>query len=585
MRRFHVPFAVLVVVAWALGLAGTADAAAPPWWSYNRPADYTTVQSDIFVPVRDGTLIRCVLAQPAKNGQVAPGRFPGLIEEYDPYGAQNVGSGDDYWADHGYVSMVCDVRGTGLSGGVWQGLLSAQENQDNYDLLEWMRRQPWSDGRLGQLGKSYGGMTTMRVASLHPPGLLAISPLSSEYDLYMEDIYPGGIKSTPGTADYWPFLTTGVSGGRELAAETEAQYLEHPLWDDFWKQIAVSTKWKQITVPVLGIGGSNDVLVSGGAPTNWTGLHNAGNRENYLIVGPWSHASTGPPFPLPPGAQLAWFDHWLKQLPTAPLPTSPVTSFEQPAGVTAEGISAVGTPTQLPPGQDKGRGWQNYSSWPPPGTHQVSWALTRDNKIAPTPGPAGTQSYTTYPTDAGYTGIVDNGVVSPTAQTAIFNTAPLTQDIVIAGSIVMNIRASLSNTDGNFKALLYDVSPNGSATFIQEGYLKASRRLSQEEASPVTPGVVSDFPAQIFPTDWRFAKGEVLRVLIYGGESTELVPESVPVTTTLSLGAGGSTVSLPILSDTKTSTPNKQRKPHRKRTKHKPAKKHHKHTHSHQPQA
>lgn len=539
----------LAVAALAVaGLPATANASAPAWWSYGRSADYTTVTSNVFVPVRDGTLIHCVLAQPADNGAAAPGKFPGLVESYTPYGAVNLQAqtADDYWADHGYAAMTCDVRGTGESGGVWQGLLSEQENQDNYDVLAWMRKQPWCDGRLGQLGASYGGMTSMRVAALHPPGLLAISPISSEYDLYMEDIYPGGIKSTPGTGDYWPFLTTAISGGREIAAETEAQYLEHPLWDSFWQQIAVSTKWSQINIPILGISAWNDVLVPGGGPANWIGLQNTGNPQNYLIVGPWGHAQTGAPAPLPAGAQLAWFDHWLMQLPGAPLPTSAVTSFEEPTGVLDEGNSATPTPTQLPAGEDSGHGWQSYTTWPPPGTRQQSWALTQGDQIATVAGVAGKQSYTTYPTDSGYTGIVDNGSVSPTAQKLVFNTAPLTQDLLVAGSIVVNLRASLSYSDGNLKALAYDVAPNGAATFIQEGYLKASHRLSQGRAVPVTPGVVTSLPIQIFPMDWRFAKGHELRILIYGGESTELVPEPVPVTTTVSLGAGGSTVSLPI---------------------------------------
>src|SRR5947209_3346869 len=179
----------LAVVAGTLALspaAGAMTLGGPAWWSYNRPADYSTVTTNVFVTMPDGTPIHCLLAQPAIGGVAAPSRFPSLIEEYDPYGGVRAASDlqppDDFWADHGYVAMTCDVRGTGLSGGVWQGLLSAQENQDNHDLLEWMRAQPWSNGVLGQMGGSYGGMTTMRVASLHPPGLVAISPLSAEDD-------------------------------------------------------------------------------------------------------------------------------------------------------------------------------------------------------------------------------------------------------------------------------------------------------------------------------------------------------------------------------------------------------------------
>ncbi len=534
MRTARLYLATSIAALAALALTATAAAAEPAWWSYDRPPDYGTVKSHVFVLMSDGTPIHCVLAQPAQNGAAASGTFPALITSYTPYGALSaLGAlpGDDYWASHGYVAMSCDVRGTGSSGGVWQGLLSAIENQDNYELLAWMRRQPWSNGRLGQLGVSYGGMTAMRVASLNPPGLLAISPVSAEDDLYREDVYPGGIKSTLGTGDFWPVLTVALSGGRELAPVTYAQYLLHPLWDVFWEQISMWTKWSRITVPILAIGGWNDTLVPGGAPANWIGLDDAAHGQNYLIMGPWGHAATGAPAPLPAGAQLAWFDRWLEQLPGAPLPTSMVTSYEQPAG-------------------GAGRGWQDFPSWPPPGTRSVSSALTLDRKIAPAAGPAGTASYTTLPTDEGDSGLNDSGAIPPgerADQTLVFDTGPLAHDLVIAGRVVVNLKAVLSHTDGNFKVVMYDIAPTGAATFLNEGYLKASHRLSHESTTPVAPGAVTDFAIEIFPMHWRFEQGHELRLRIYGGHSTELTPEPVPVTTTLSLGAGGSTVTLPVV--------------------------------------
>jgi hypothetical protein len=533
----------------ALGPAGTAAAAAPAWWNYNRPAEYATVRTSVYVPVSDGTLIYCSLARPAKNGQPVPGRFPALIEEYLPYGAEQLTDdipGDDFWADHGYVALNCDIRGTGLSGGVWAGILSSRENEDDYDLLEWMREQPWSNGRVGQTGASYGGMTTLRVASLNPPGLMAILPISGEYDIYDQSTYPGGIMANPATLDDWPFADVALSGGRELAAETYAQYVQHPLWDSFWQQIAVSPKWKQIKIPVLDIGGWQDDIMIGGAPTNWMGLRAAGDPQDYAILGPWYHATTGPPYNLPMGAQLAWFDHWVMRLKSAPLPTSPVTTFQEPTGVIPEGESTFMNPTELPAGENSGAGWQSYSSWPPPGTHNVSYALTGGNTLAVAPGPATKESYTTSPTDAGSTSDIP-GQIGPTAQTLVFSTLRLSQALTVAGNIQVNLRASLSYTNGNFKALVYDVAPNGSTTYVQDGYLKASSRVSLSEDAPVVPGKLTDFSIRFYPMDWRFGVGNELRFVIYGGESTELVPEPVPVTTTVSLGAGGSTLSLPVL--------------------------------------
>jgi predicted acyl esterase len=533
MARTWVVRAALVAAVLLVPGGAAAGGAQPGWWSYDRPAAYTTVRTNVLVPMRDGTPIHCAVSQPARDGAALAGPFPSLITVFTPYGALNAPGalpGDDFWADHGYVAVACDVRGTGESGGTWQGPLSAVENVDNYDVIQWMAAQPWSNGRIGQLGVSYGGMTAMRVASLHPPHLLAISPLSSEDDLYLEDVYPGGIKSTPGTGDVWPGLTIALSGGRELAAYTFALYLQHPLWDDFWKQVAVSTKWRDITLPVLALGGWNDTLVPGGAPGNYIGLRQAGNKQNYLIMGPWGHAATGDPAPLPAGVQLAWFDRWVMGLKQAPLPNTAVASYEQPAG-------------------GAGRGWVQLSSWPPSGTDTQTWALNVNGTVARKAGPAGTRAYTTLPTDAGDNGVTDNGAVPPgerADQTLTFDTAPLATDLVIAGRVVVNLRAAIDSTDANFKAVMYDVAPEGTVTFLNEGYMKGSHRLSQEAETPVIVGQKTDFHLQIFPMHWRFAAGHVLRFRIYGGHSTELVPQPLPVTTTLALGTGGSTVSLPV---------------------------------------
>src|SRR5437868_1300703 len=109
MRRGRLVATGVAVACSAGALAAPAGAAAPAWCRYDRRADYTTSQSDVFVTVRDGTPIHCKLNRPARNGSAVAARFPALIESYTPYGATNGPSpsgGDDYWADHGYVAMT-----------------------------------------------------------------------------------------------------------------------------------------------------------------------------------------------------------------------------------------------------------------------------------------------------------------------------------------------------------------------------------------------------------------------------------------------------------------------------------------------
>ena len=104
---------------------------------------------------------------------------------------------------------------------------------DGYDSIEWIARQPWSDGRVGMIGVSFGGITQLVTAARRPPHLLAIAPSSATSDLYRDVVYPGGILEYDFT-----FAWTGVQkeGGTEYAitgapldadAECEQNYIAH----------------------------------------------------------------------------------------------------------------------------------------------------------------------------------------------------------------------------------------------------------------------------------------------------------------------------------------------------------------------
>ena len=505
---------VLVIGLFSLATASPARAGEKPaWWSYDRPATYEAVKSQVMVPVRDGTPIHCTLALPGEGGAPAAGTFPGLIISYTPYGATQAPAalGGDMWAEHGYASMTCDIRGTGLSGGAYTSLLSAQENDDNYDLLSWMAAQPWSNGVLGQTGVSYGGMTSFRVASLQHPNLKAIAPLYSQDNLYLNDVYSGGIPTTPVTGNTWPTIAVALSGGRVPAALLFAEQSQHPTFDSYWKQIAVSTKYAKITVPTLQIGGWNDTLLPGGAPGNYLGLKSVAKVPDYLIMGPWGHAAESPE-PIGTGYLLAWFDHWLMGLPQAPLPSAPVTSYEQPVGA--------------------GGGWQELADWPPPSDKTMRLSLAAE-------GDPATATFTTQP---------DDTEQSPRAdRTLTFETAAVGEDFVLAGRLLVDLKAAVDAADANLKVRMYDVAPDGAATLVTDGELKASHRTSHESPTPITPDKVTEFPIELWPTHWRFRAGHRLRLQLSGGESTQYVPEPGRITVTVSLGPGGTRIDVPIM--------------------------------------
>jgi len=85
---------------------------------------------------------------------------------------------------HGYVFVRAEARGAGASEGVRVADFTPREAQDGADLVDWIARQPWSNGKVGMTGGSYPGITQLTVAAEAPPALKAIFPAAPALDLY-----------------------------------------------------------------------------------------------------------------------------------------------------------------------------------------------------------------------------------------------------------------------------------------------------------------------------------------------------------------------------------------------------------------
>lgn len=524
MGRVAVWRSSLVVLGLAAAVLLPAPARAddpPASWSYDRPAQYEAVKTPVLAPTREtGVLLGCDLYRPGLGGQPVPGRFPGIVAEFTPYFALRAAGLFDpqagYLAAHGYNVVVCNVRGTGDSGGVWTQASSPEEARDNYDLVEWLAAQPWSDGRVGQEGFSYGGFTTYRVAALRPPHLVAIAPQQSQSNLYLDDPYKGGIWSN----SQWPVIASALSGGRVNAAAEIALWRSHPTLDAFWKQIAISTKFRDIRVPVLAIGGWDDMFFRAAMVENYRGLRS----QTWIAYGPWPHTNAyafpgcgsgcaPDTAPVPPGALLAWWDRWLKRL-AAPLPSTRFVSYENPVGA--------------------GRGWEQLRDWPPPDVSSMRLNLTSDGGLQRAAARTGSASFS------------QPGSPALPGNSLSFTTAPFTGDRVLAGSVRLQLRATLTAADANFHVQLHDVAPDGSSTLVNDGYLRASHRLSHEQPSPVVPGQPTSFAVDVWPDHWRFVEGHRLRLTVSGGDPAALEPPPAPVTVSVATGEQGSYANVPF---------------------------------------
>src|SRR6266852_1051422 len=108
-------------------------------------------ERDVMVPMRDGIRLATDLYFPARRGRQEVGAFPVIVERtpYDKRGLGLVGKGK-FFARHGYVCAIQDVRGRFASEGEWYAF--AKEGPDGFDTVEWLGTRPWSNGKVGTIG-------------------------------------------------------------------------------------------------------------------------------------------------------------------------------------------------------------------------------------------------------------------------------------------------------------------------------------------------------------------------------------------------------------------------------------------------
>lgn len=525
------------------GPAVSGHASAPDWLRYDRPATFEVATEEVRVPMRDGVGMRCTLGRPARAGVAEPGPYPAIVTNFFAYRALQqtaFKSQSDGFNARGYATLTCSPRGSGGTPGTWQPF-AAQESRDLVDLIEWAGRAPWSNGRVGQTGISYGGITSYKAAAAAPPHLKAVAPIVAYSDVYSELVYPGGVRGMP--LRWWPALTWGTSLPDQpgldgvaalphyLSFEAEAQ--AHPNRDAYWRELAIDTEaLDRGNVPVLGIGGWHDLF-----PAGMVANYVAAKDQSRLLMLPWAHgdfAPGAPDFAVVDHALLAWFDHHLMLLPGAPLPSARVTSWELPR---------------------TGGGFVELPDWPAAGRVQRVYLETAGT-LAVTPGGPGYLPYKVNPLDDGCA-CVEHGLyhapddpyndqrVADLARLH-FDGKPVGSDVVVAGSPVAHLSAALSAEDGNLVVRLEDVAPDGTSYVVTTGWLRASHRAGLERTVALTPGRTYAYDVKMWPTHWRLRAGHLLRVSVSSGDLAMIEPSAPAGTVTVVTGGtDGSSVDVP----------------------------------------
>ena len=295
---------------------------------------------DVMIPMRDGTKLHAVIVIPkgAKNAPILMTRTPYNANNRVNHAAspslarilQGPVVPADVIAEGGYIFVVEDVRGKYGSEGDYamnrplRGPLNptpVDHATDTYDTIDWLvKNVPESNGKVGILGVSYDGFTTL-MAMFHPhPALKVVVPMNPMVDGWMGDdwFHYGAFREqmllyfqlqeagraggppwwTAYADDYDAWMAAGSAGemGRLHGLEQTGFFRKiaaHPSYDAFWQEQAVDRLLAEqpLTVPVLLVDSLWDQEDIYGATAVYRAIKpkDTQNDKVFLVLGPWHH--------------------------------------------------------------------------------------------------------------------------------------------------------------------------------------------------------------------------------------------------------------------------------------------------------
>jgi uncharacterized protein len=533
----------LAVVLWFAPLFA-ADSPSPPTYGVHLV--------NAWIPMKDGVRLAATLYMPegAKPGE----KFPALLD-YLPYRKDDATAAGDYpknafFARRGYVGARVDIRGFGASEGrSTDREYSEQEQIDGEQVIHWLATQPWSNGKVGMYGISWGGFNALQMAMRNPPELKAIIAIDATEELFHDDIhYIDGLMHVDefelnmdmapgitGAPDYT--LDETVLGPRFEAAPWSLEYFRHQRDGKFWR--APVRPLSEIRVPSFVIGGLADgyrdsiprMLEQVKAPTR-------------ALIGPWNHsfpnnADFGPRIEWREDA-VRWWDYWLKGRDTGVLQDPKLVIYLRHYFPPDPNLESV-------PGE-----WRSEKAWPPEKQTTSTFYLQSNHTLSNSAGEAATHQLKYVPSIGVEAGFWWGELLSDQrpvdAFSLVYDSAPLKEDLAIMGRPHALLKAAADAPLANWFARLSDVAPDGQVTQITGAGLSGAQRDSMTDPKTLEPGRLYPLDVEMHLTTWVFPKGHRIRVSISNALWPMVLSTPYNMTTSLQLGGSdGSRITLPTV--------------------------------------
>lgn len=471
------------------------------------------------VPLRDGIQLQAMVYRP--KGQTAPAP---CVFTLTPYIAQRYHKHGVYFAARGYPFLIVDVRGRGNSQGTFRPLI--QEALDGYDVVEWLARQPYCNGKVAMWGGSYAGYNQWAAAKELPPHLATIVPAAAPYAsidlpgrsqiLYTFDAqwvtFTAGVTSQDSVfADqaFWaakqrqlfesgqPFKRFDAMVGNPSAIFQD--WVSHPGAGAFWDAYnPTSAQLGKLAIPILTITGSHDDDQPGALEHYKQHMQHASPQaraRHYLVIGPWDHSGTRTPqasfggLSFGPASlvdlnklHLDWYNFTMRNGPKPEFLQKRVAYYEMQSEKWryADSLAAVTA---------KERAYNldsevNATDVLISGTLSESAAKGRPDQYVYDPRDV---SLAALESTFDPSNLTDQRMVfARRGKQLVYHSAPLEADTPISGFFRFSAWIAIDQPDTDFIASVYEIRPDGSSIFLTSDLMRARYRESDREPKLVT---------------------------------------------------------------------------------------------------
>ena len=502
MRKFILPLLLLFV------LRATAQNSQDSSWIRDN-----FYKIERMVPMRDGVKLFTSIYIPKDVTEKHPILLRRTPYSCSPYGEDKW---EAFWNNHlryylreGYIMVKQDVRGRWMSEGEFMDVRPFNPNKsgqqideasDTYDAIDWLvKNLPNNNGNVGVFGISYPGFYSTMAAMSGHPALKAVSPQAPVTDWFIGDDFHhnGAFFQMDGFAFYSGFgkprpkpTTVGPIGfvypTRDnyefyLGAGTLKKLAEymgdsitfwkdmyaHPNYDEWWQARNVRNFTSNVPTgtATMVVGGLFDAEDCFGAWETYKSIEQKAKNNNKLVMGPWYHGQ--------------WASRDGSQLGNVRFMTNTAEWYQNNIELpffnyylkNKGDISKQAEATIFFSGENE---WRQLPAWPPANSTARAIYLQPDGKLG-WDKPAGKASFSEYISDPAkpvpYTEDVhfsrtvaymtdDQRFAARRPDVLVFQTGILDHDVTLAGSVIADLKVSITGTDADFVVKLIDVFPD-----------------------------------------------------------------------------------------------------------------------------